>query len=295
MKAQQQIEALLHMNTLSQNDFDKIDGIIESMSADLKRGLLSRKDIATINTNFGEDFLENTIQGYGLRKPYGYAGDFLMIDKIYTYATSENPKFKIWDEYFHRQSAPKAVRNRKAYFKKIIAERTNVNPQLELLDVASGPARDLFEMYSHLPSDKKIKTTCVEMDKNAVAYAQKLNKAFLDEIHFIQQNIFKYKEDTKYDIIWSAGLFDYFNDKAFLFMLKRFKKWLKPDGEIIIGNFNENHNPSRDYMEIFGEWFLIHRTEEQLKKLAMQAGFEKQMIHIDHEPENVNLFLHIRV
>lgn len=294
MKAQNQIEELIKFNNISHDDFDKIDKIIESISLDLKNGQLTRKDISEINTIFGEEFLENTIQGYGLRKPYGYAGDFLMIDKIYTLATSENPKFKIWDEYFHLQTAPKAVRNRKEYFKKIMQKRINCNTQLELLNVASGPARDIFEMYSKLPANKKVVTTCVEMDKNAVEYAQELNKEFLDKIQFIQKNIFKYKENSKYDIIWSAGLFDYFNDKAFLLILKKFKNWLKPGGEIIIGNFNENHNPSRNYMEIFGEWFLTHRTEDQLIYLAMEAGFDRKMINIDNEPENVNLFLHIK-
>ena len=111
---------------------------------------------------------------------------------------------------------------------------------------------------------------------------------------FIKKNIFRFNTEDKFDIIWSAGLFDYFDDKAFIMLLKKFRNWLKDDGEIIIGNFNENHNPSRAYMELFGEWHLNHRTDEQLYHLAKQAGYENQKISVGREPENVNLFLHLK-
>lgn len=294
MEINEQIKQLIQLNGITYEDFGKIDKIVESISLELEKGLISREDITKINNTFGQEFIDNTVQGHGLKKPYGYAGDFLMIDKIYTYSKSEIPKYKIWDEYFHTQSAPKAVRNRKEYFKKMVKERIEKNPELELLNIASGPARDIFEMYSALPKDNKINTTCVEMDENAVEFATKLNEEYLDHITFIRQNIFRHKTDIKYDIIWSAGLFDYFNDKAFLIVLRNFKNWLKPQGEIIIGNFNENNNPSRNYMEIFGEWFLNHRTEDELLGLALNAGFSKDKVFIGKEPENVNLFLHIK-
>ncbi len=133
------------------------------------------------------------------------------------------------------------------------------------------------------------------MDAEAIKHAKRLNKDYLKSIEFINKNIFRFNTDNKYDLIWSAGLFDYFDDKAFILLLSRFRKWLKPGGEIIIGNFNENHNPSRVFMELFGEWYLNHRTEEQLINLAIDAGFKKEKIKVEREPENVNLFLRIKL
>lgn len=163
----------------------------------------------------------------------------------------------------------------------------------QLLNVASGPARDLKELYE---SDDyaSLHTTCVEMDPNAIAHAKDLNRAFEDRITYINRNIFRFRPDRQFDWIWSAGLFDYFDDKAFVLLLKRFKTWLKPGGEIIIGNFNEDYNPSRAAMEIAGDWFLIHRTEETLIQLALQAGFAKEQISVGKEELGVNLFLHIQ-
>lgn len=161
------------------------------------------------------------------------------------------------------------------------------------MNLASGPARDLYELYNE-NKQLEIESICVEMDEKAITYAKILNKSHLDKITFIKKNIFRFNTEDKFDMIWSAGLFDYFDDKAFVMLLKRLKQWVKDDGEIIIGNFNEDHNPTRAYMEFFGDWYLNHRSEEHLYDLAKQAGFDESKISIGREPENVNLFLHLR-
>jgi len=161
--------------------------------------------------------------------------------------------------------------------------------------VVSGPGRELYELYMNLPAEKNVNTTCVEVDDYAIAYSKGLNTDYLENIDFVHSNIFRFENSEKFDVIWSAGLFDYMNDKAFLLLLERFKNWLLSGGEIIVGNFNEDHNPSRDYMEIMGDWHLIHRTENQLKDLAKRAGFRNDQISVGREESNVNLFLHIKI
>jgi extracellular factor (EF) 3-hydroxypalmitic acid methyl ester biosynthesis protein len=51
--------------------------------------------------------------------------------------------------------------------------------------------------------------------------------------------------------------------------------------------------PRQVYIEVFGEWFLNHRSEEELTELAVLAGAELEKIRIDHEPLLVNLFLRL--
>jgi SAM-dependent methyltransferase len=289
----QKITELLENKSFDRANFPLMDEMICHIENEIAKGSITKEDIAVFNRSFGDDFLNNTMHGHALMKPFGYAGDFLIIDKIYTSHTSAIPEYVIWDEYFHNHSAPKAVRNRKEYFKKILQSKLN-GSELKLLNIASGPARDIYEIYSSLENKETLITTCIEMDAKAIDYAKELNKEFIPYINFINKNIFKYDTEEKYDLVWSAGLFDYFDDKAFLMILNRMKKWILPGGEIIIGNFNEANNPSRGYMEIFGEWYLHHRTEEDLIKLAEQAGFKQSQIQIGKEDEDVNLFLHLR-
>lgn len=94
-------------------------------------------------------------------------------------------------------------------------------------------------------------------------------------------------------MIWSGGLFDYFNDKVFIRLLKRYHTFLKEKGEIVIGNFSPG-NPSRNYMELM-EWHLNYRSEEQLLELAKECGFDMNLVSIGKEPLGVNLFLHINM
>lgn len=271
-----------------------IDQLVTSLGHLKREEVINEDDINEIRHFFGQDFLENTLQGMALIKKFGYAGDFMMIDKIYTGSTDNNNFFQSWDRYFHNHAAPRAVRNRKDYFKQLILQKLESKNEVKLLNVASGPARDLLELYTEKPEEKKLETVCVEMDHHAIAYAEKLTAAYANDIRFINRNIFKFDTEEKFDVIWSAGLFDYFDNKAFVYVLNKFRNWIGGAGEIIIGNFNEGHNPSREYMELFGNWYLHHRSEKELLALAMEAGFSSSQLSIGNEEENVNLFLHIK-
>lgn len=274
-------------------DYPMLDNLMEIIFTAQNGGSISKSDINETKKIFSEEYLMETIHGYGYRKPLGYAGDFLMIDKIYTNYKTENPRFTKWDEYFHYCEATQAVRNRKEFFKKQMLEKLAGSKEtLSLLDVASGPARDLMELYQRIDS-KTLKTTCVDMDAQAIEYAKGLCQYYSSQIEFHNKNIFRFSTEKKFDVIWSSGLFDYFEDRFFVLALKRFLKWLKPGGEIIVGNFSED-NSSRGYMEVFGEWFLIHRSKEELIRLAKSAGVSENNICVDSEELGVNLFLRIK-
>ena len=270
-------------------EYDQLDYLVGQVSQRISGNDFRTEDLGRLKQQCG--FLNDveSIMGHIRLKPHGYAGDYSIIDRIYTHAASANNHK--WDLYSLANSAAVAVRNRKEYFKTRATHKLQGGGKL--LNVASGPARDLFEFYGSTRQGD-VHTTCVEMDADAVAYATQLNAAYNDGIRFINKNIFRFQTDETFNVIWSAGLFDYFDDKAFVLLLRRFGKWLAPGGEIIIGNFNESCNPSRAYMEYFGEWYLNHRTEEQLLALAVAAGFDSEEVHIGREPENVNLFLHIQ-
>ncbi len=272
---------------------EEINKFVLKLKSKFDEGSITKDHLTLLNRSFGDEFLKNTVQGHGLIKPYGYAGDFLMIDKIYTHHMSEIEEYRKWDEFFHQHAAPIAVRNRKEYFKNFISKKFETNNSLELLNIASGPARDLKELYEGL-NGFSLKTTCIEMDANAVNYAKNLNKDFLKEIVFINRNVFRCSFQDHFDVIWSAGLFDYFDDKAFVFLLKKIKNSIKKGGEIVVGNFNKANNPSRDYMELFGEWYLNHRSKQELVNLGIAAGFDSSQLSVQSEELGVNLFLHIK-
>lgn len=154
------------------------------------------------------------------------------------------------------------------------------------MNVGSGPGRDVFELLS--AHDLPVSIDCVDQDKTAINYAKSLCHSFDEQVRFFDSNIFYFRGRKKYDLIWSAGLFDYLDDRLFKLLLKKIYKQLNPDGRLVVGNFSPN-NPSRDYME-FGQWYLNHRSEEELLLLA--DGLQGK-VSIEKEQEGINLFLTI--
>jgi extracellular factor (EF) 3-hydroxypalmitic acid methyl ester biosynthesis protein len=160
---------------------------------------------------------------------------------------------------------------------------------LKVLNLGSGPARDVYEVAR---AEKNIRFFCVDIDENAIAYAKNLCRGMEDRVSFIKANVLKLRTLDRFDVIWSAGLFDYFPDKTFVVTLRAISKYINETGKIIIGNFSRS-NPSRYWMEAVGDWKLHHRTGNELTQLAVMAGIEPARVTIDAEPEGVNLFLHI--
>jgi SAM-dependent methyltransferase len=275
------------------NEYDQLAQIVDELHAAHKAGHFSDIDLQILQQSFSQECLDKTLHGHSISRPYGYAGDFMIIDKIYREYVTPDERFAKWDLLWHSQAACQAVRNRKSYFKQVMCDRLSGKSKCSLLNVASGPARDLAELYT-LIQPGILDTTCIEADERAICYAKELNKANLDSIRFIQKNIFRHEANAQYDVVWSAGLFDYFTDPVFVKILRRFINWTKPGGEVIIGNFNAE-NPSRSFMELFGDWYLHHRSADKLTELALEAGVPKRNICVEQESAGVNLFLHVRV
>lgn len=288
-----EIETLIQQGGPRPHQYAYADYLFEEVGHKLKTGALP----AAIGAHLLKqcDFLQtsDSVMGHIRNKPYGYAGDFMIIERIYLNEPAATSNHYHWDKYSLEHVAAKAVRNRKEYFKNLMTSRIDQSATaLRLLDVASGPARDLKELFEII-DPQRMQVTCVEMDERAIAHATNINAPHAAQINFINKNIFKFRTREKFDIVWSAGLFDYFCDRSFVLVLKKLLSFATDNGEIIIGNFN-SENPSRNYMELVGDWILHHRSAEQLVELAIAAGAQPQQIHVGREPEGINLFLHIQ-
>ena len=289
---QNYIENLVAKGGPTESDDVAFMSMLDILDLCSESGVLDEPLKDELRSWFGNALSPVTMQGMALRKVHGYAGDFEIIDRIYQRYISSNPALANWDHFYHRQPAPKAVRNRKTYFHDLLDRHSARCNSLGVLKIASGPGRSMFEWLSAHP-DASITIDCVELDATAIDYAKNLNKPFLDRIAFEKTNALRYKPARTYDLIWAAGIFDYFNNAIFCRMIRRLMPALASGGELVIGNFSD-YNPSRAYMELLGEWRLHHRSGDKLRALAEEAGVSPENITLGQEPEGVNLFLHIR-
>jgi len=174
--------------------------------------------------------------------------------------------------------------------------------------VACGPALEFFDILLSLQGKTlPFQVDFIGMDQDKLALedarsrVEPMVKGRKDiKVNFVEDNIKRLivgKETEKElysdaDFIYTAGLFDYLSDRAANRLIHKLFGFLKPEALLIVGNFGL-YNPQRFIMEYGGEWFLIHRSEDELKSLA-EGLPEDTTIVVEKEPEGVNLFLNIR-
>ena len=226
------------------------------------------------------------------KKPCGYAGDYLLIDWIYTKKTAENELGKLFDDLFHSYEAAVSVRNRKEYFKTKCRELSkNKSTRVDILDLGCGSCRDVKEIYQELKKGYNFHFHCIDSDPQAIEYAKKLLDGKVEKynIDFTVANALQLNTNKKYDLVWSAGLFDYLEKRVAVLLLKKIWRNLKNNGQIIFGNFSPQ-NPTRKGMELVGKWFLFHRTAADLIEICRETALPVSEIEVESEASGINLF-----
>jgi len=254
---------------------------------------LENEELEYFREVIAESLNENTLIGHGYVKPYGYPGDFSIIHNIYQMHVNPDIRYSNWDRFFQDQAGAHAVRNRKSYFLKRCTEiECSDGVPKKILILGSGPATDVHEYLRDNP-DSNLHFDLVDFDQNAIDFAKSQNSEFEDMIDYFRINVLRFKPFQWYDLIWSAGLFDYFKDKHFIYMISKYYKYLNEGGEFIIGNFS-NSNPTRRLMEVLSDWYLNHRSKNDLVRMAVEANANEDHVEVDMEELGVNLFLRIK-
>ena len=236
-------------------------------------------------------------------KPLGYAGDYEMMNLIYRNELIGPSLFgKALHRYYVMKPAAQAVRNRADYLVMAISrmvEKSKPGEKIKILSVASGPAVEVQKLisevqeYNHLP----IEFYFLDQDMSALKYSQrklyelKLKHGCKFEFIFLNKNIKTVigrglHEEGLFDLIYCAGVFDYFTDPVAQLAAQRLFESVKSHGELIIGNFSDD-NPNEIEMKFFLDWDLIYRSPEDLERLF---GALNGTLKIEKESKDINLF-----
>jgi CRP-like cAMP-binding protein len=233
-------------------------------------------------------------------KPRGYAGDYYTIEMIYR----NRPKGKgrigpVLDRCFLDLAAAKAVRNRRGLMVKEIkkAIRRQKDGVTKIMSIASGPGREVFDVYESIRDKTKLKSKLLDLDLQALSFVEdKINELGLKkQFDLINENVLylilgrKELVLEKQNFIYSIGLIDYFNDKIVIKLLNYIYENLAPKGRVILGNFHPV-NPTKAFMDYVLDWKLIHRDEKDMNRLFKASKFNKACSSIIFEDEKINLF-----
>jgi extracellular factor (EF) 3-hydroxypalmitic acid methyl ester biosynthesis protein len=173
---------------------------------------------------------------------------------------------------------------------------------VRIVSVGSGPAHEVYSFLATRPElGARLDVALIDQEERAIAHCERtlapLAARTGARVRVIKASARRLLTDQKLgdalgtsDLVYSAGLFDYLADRSFSALLAVLYGAVERGGTLLVGNVAA-HNPDRWAMEYFTEWFLYHRSEEELCAQARALAPAPSSFHVEAEPTGVNLFL----
>ncbi|MGE0872645.1 MAG: hypothetical protein AB7P03_29085 [Kofleriaceae bacterium] len=258
--------------------------------------------------HLGQFLTQSPFLRRALEKPLGYAGDYEMMNMLYRDPAEGETLFgRALNLCFTQEQAAQANKNRISFIGKLIREAIEAHPgrRVRIASLGCGPAREIEALLDQSPElGPRLEVALIDQEDRAIAHCERVlapqAAATGARLLFIRERLrAMLNQDSlakalgERELIYSAGLFDYLDARWFSRIAAMLYAALTPHGQLAIGNV-ATHNPSRWIMEYFSEWFLIHRSREQLVELVGQLAPAPARVWVDAEPTGVNLFLMLR-
>jgi SAM-dependent methyltransferase len=251
----------------------------------------------------GEWLEHGAMQRQAREKPRGYAGDYDLLAKICTHWFCDHPLGGAFDRFFQNLAAPQAVRARTeliaAWMAQQCLRRFDQGKECRLVSVGSGPALDVYGALAMIAHRDRCSAVLLDLDPESLDYAQRRLEPLMPSgsVVVLRENLFRLPQRPDRaellgnpDFLVCSGLFDYLDAGPAEAMLGLFWRRLAPGGQLVVGNFAP-HNPTRAYMEWIGNWYLLYRTPDQVRQLALAAGIPEDRMTITAERTGVDLLL----
>jgi len=216
-------------------------------------------------------------------KPHGFAGDFRIIEWIYDLESDrcDDPAqpgiVNCLDYVYSTIHAVVSVQQRRRWFTRLLhAERERLDGKLRVLDVACGGARYIRDFLASGRDVSAVEITLVDQDAAALAFCRTrslvpwLASARIETRPDSMVKLANHLGGRQFDVIISAGLFDYLSDAIARHVLGHMASLLAPGGIVAFSNFHVS-DPSRVVKNWFVDWPLIYRDDDACAALLPAA------------------------
>lgn len=221
-------------------------------------------------------------------KPHGYAGDFRIVEWMYDIENDQcddatQPGIvNLLDYLFSTVHSVQSVWERRHFFKRLLnQEYERKGRRLRILDVACGGARYIQDFLRDIDAGSAIEITLVDQDAAAINFCKTVSlrqwASHLNILHIPVTRLASTLPEGVFDVVISAGLFDYLPSKLAKPLLAHMQKLTSSDGTLAITNFHAN-DPSRYVKEWLVDWPLVFRTESEVQALFPDPG-RTQILH----------------
>lgn len=253
-------------------------------------------------------FTEIGLGKRAVEKPLGYAGDYEMMNQIYKKDINQGSLFgNLMHFALIESKTSESVRFRRNLLANLFKDKKEENlksKEIRSLSVASGPAQEVLDFIVNSKKEEveRFKFDLLDLDKFSLRYAQaRITEAMKrsgkkTSLKLINENVIhmalgKTERIPKesYDLIYSAGLYDYLDFTISKLLTQTLFEALKPGGTLLIGNFSSK-NPEKIFLDLVLDWFLIHKSDNEMVEIVPKgASFE-----LSHDDNNVIAYLKIK-
>jgi extracellular factor (EF) 3-hydroxypalmitic acid methyl ester biosynthesis protein len=206
-------------------------------------------------------------------QPRGYAGDAELLDIIYRrdWRGVEQPPTRLGQGIFDFTigcRAPSAVRFRREVLAAVIDDACRRKAAPHILSVACGHLRELAQS-AEFRARRVGRLVGLDQDEQSLAEVVRSQpdgavQTVPGSIKLLFGRTFA---GEKFDFIYTAGLYDYLDDKLARRLTQRMFELLNPGGRLLIANFRPGVEDV-GYMEAFMKWTLIYRDSTAMERVA---------------------------
>jgi len=232
------------------------------------------------------------------RKPYGYTGDFVIMENIYNNQPRTKGFDRLFDNFMQMSTISIAVRNRKDDFKSIIEQelKRSKSKNFHIMCLACGPSRELRELLQEKKiNPSKVSVDCIDHDPRALKFSKSFCKKMpsfrfkkMNAVRLALMKNVRKAFDSRYDLIYCTGLFDYLDERVSVRLLKNLKALLLPGGTLAVSDVQDKFsNPSLPFMELVGLWDLTYRDPEDFRRYFTECGFKPKQLSYQYEQQGI--------
>jgi extracellular factor (EF) 3-hydroxypalmitic acid methyl ester biosynthesis protein len=251
---------------------------------------------------------ESPLLRRSFEKPLGYAGDYEMMNMLYRdHAEGATLFGKALNVYAASEGAARANINRIEFLGEKIRALVASRPQgrVRLASVGCGPAQEIAALLRNHPQlGRHLDVALIDQEERSIVYCERtlapLALGTGARIQFIRESVRHLLTSKQLaqalgerELIYSAGLFDYLSERSFHALLSVLWDAVAPGGALAVGNV-ALQNPSRWMMEYWCDWYLNHRSPEDLLRQAGALTPAPIATNVESEPTGYNLFLVLR-